>query len=526
MSDIASPAPEPAPSGVEAAVPQTGLAIGLVAAFAAATLAVHFVTAALTPYGIHRDEFLYLAMGQHLRFWRMDFPPAIAVLAKAARSVFGDTLFAVRFFPAIAGTLLVALTGLLTRALGGGRFAQGLAMLAVFLGPLFLRTATLFQPVVWDQLWWTLGFLALITIGQSADPRGWLLLGLAGGLGLLTKFSIGFFAAGVLGALLLARQRVALAGRWPWLAVLVALGVGSASLVGQLRLAFPVVLQMRELQSQQLQRVTGAEFLIGQVWMLGPAVLLAAAGLVYLLAARSMRPYRLVGWTCVVAFLVLLVLHGKAYYIGPIYPTLFAAGATALGTLSGLWGRAAKWIMVLLIFSFGVVGIPFGLPILPPPQMARYANAMGVKAAVTTNRGTALPLPQDYADMLGWEEQVAAVARVWESLPPDPRAQAMLLARNYGEAGALEFFGPRHGLPRRVLLPGNDLLWPLPAGQACEVVVALGIAPEDLRRFFRTVRLVARFDQPWMVPEERNLPLCVAETPYGDPAEAWPRRKR
>jgi 4-amino-4-deoxy-L-arabinose transferase-like glycosyltransferase len=524
--DITGPSPEPACSRLQIAVLRPRLAIGLIGVFATAKLIIHFVTVVLTQYGIHRDEFLYLAMGQHLRFWCMDFPPAIAVLAKVARSLFGDTLFAVRFFPAIAGTFLLVLTGLNTRELGGGRFAQGLAMFALLLGSLFLRPATLFQPVVWDQLWWTLGFFALIKIAQSSARRWWLLLGVAGGLGLLTKFSIGFFALGVLVAMLLSSQRVALATRWPYLAVLVALLVGSASIVGQIRLDFPVVIHMRELQTEQLQRVSFAEFLAGQVLMLGPTILLAVAGLGGLLAARALRPYRVVGWTCVASFLVLLFLHGKAYYIGPIYPTLFAAGAATIETIPGRWRRVVGVLMIVLIAGWGAGGLPFGLPIVPPPQMARYAAAWGGKAAVTTNRGTTLALPQDYADMLGWEKQVSAVARVYESLPPDKRAQAVLVARNYGEAGALEFFGPRHGLPRRVLLPGNHLLWPPPADKSCDVAVTLGISTEDLGRFFLSVNLVTRFDNSWMVEEERNVPICVAETPYRSIDEAWSRPKR
>lgn len=523
--DTASGSSEPGRPGPEADELRPQLAIGLIAAFAAAKLLAHLITIAATPYGIHRDEFLYLAMGQHLRFWCMDFPPAIAVLAKVARSLFGDTLFAVRFFPAVAGTLLLVITGLIARELGGRRFAQGLAMLALFAGPLFLRPAALFQPVVWDQLSWTLGFFALIKIAQSADSRWWWLLGLAGGLGLLTKFSIGFFAVAVLAAMLVSCQRGALATRWPYLAVLVALGVGSASIVGQIRLDFPVAIHMRDLQTQQLQRVTFAEFLGGQVLLLGPAILLAAMGLIFLLAARAMRPYRVVGWTCVAAFLVLLFLHGKAYYIGPIYPTLFAAGAVAVGSLPQHAQRAAHVLLIPVLAAWSIIGLPFGLPIVPPRQMASYAAALGIKAAVTTNRGTTLALPQDYADMLGWEEQVTAVARVYESLSPDQRARAVLVANNYGEAGALEFFGPRHGLPRRVLLPGNERLWPPPADNSCEVAVTLAISTNDLHRFFRSVKLVGRFDHRWMVEEERNVPICLAEQPYRSIAEAWPGRK-
>jgi hypothetical protein len=500
------------------------LAVGLVLVFVGANLAAHFITVAVSPYGIHRDEFLYLAMGDHLRFWSWDFPPAIAVLAKLARALFGDTRFAVRFFPAIAGTGILILGAVIARELGGGRLAQGLAMLTLFWCPLFQRPASLFQPVVLDQLCWTLGFLALIKISQNPQGRGWWLLGVAGGFGLLTKFSIGFFALGVLGAIICSRQYRLLSTSWPYLAALVALLLGSASIIGQIRLNFPVLIHMQDLRRQQLQRVTPTEFLFGQVLNLGPAILLAGAGLGYLLLNKSARTYRVAGWTCVFAFLILLLLQGKAYYIGPIYPTLFAAGAVALERVGGRLRQTGTLLTVLLVGGWGLIGLPFGFPLVPPSPMAKYAAALGIKAATTTNRGTSLPLPQDYADMLGWEEQVSAVSGVYESVPQDQRAEAVLVARNYGEAGALEFFGPRHGLPQRVLLPGNYLIWP-PPDRLPDVAITLGFSATELSHFFRSVKPVSTFDHPWMVDEERNVPICIAQGPYGNLDDAWPRRR-
>jgi len=521
----ANSVPLPLPVTAPEAAPRQPLAWGLLIGFAAVKLFALFLTVAVTPYGIHRDEFLYLAMGEHLRLWGMDFPPGIALLAKAARGVFGDTLFAVRFFPALGGTCVLVLAGVIAREMGGGRLAQGLAMLGVLLCPVFLRPSVLFHPVVFDQLCWTLGFLALIKIAQGSRGRWWLLLGVAGGLGLLTKFSIGFFALAALAALLLTQHRRALATPWPYLAVLVALLVGSPSIIGQVRLDFPVVFNMRDLEGQQLQRITPAEFLQGQVLMLGPPVLLAGVGVATLLVRRSMRPYRVAGLTCLFAFLLLLVLHGKPYYVGPIYPTLFAAGAVALERCPGRLGRAATVVMVVLTVAWGMLVLPFGLPMVPPAPMARFAVALGIKAATTTNRGTTLPLPQDYADMLGWEDQVRAVAKAYQSLPAEKRAEAVLIASNYGEAGALDFFGPRHGLPRRVLLPHTVVMWRPSPGESADVAVTIGISPENLAPAFRTVRLVSTFDNSWMVDEERHVPICVAESLNRNVQDAWAPRK-
>lgn len=497
------------------------LAWGVITAFAAIKLGLHFVTVAVTPYGIHRDEFLYLAMGQYLRFWRMDFPPEIGVLAKASRALFGDTLFAVRFFPAVAGAILIVLTGMLAREFGGGRRAQVLSMLAVLVGPLFLRAAALFQPVVFDQLWWTLGLFAVVKIAAGGGRHWWVWLGLTGGLGLLTKFSIGFFAAGVGLGLLLSDQRRWLATPWPYVAGAVALAAGSASLVGQIRLGFPVVVHLSVLRNDQLLRLSPLDFLSGQLEMFGPALVLGLIGFVYLMRAGAMRRYRVVGWTCAGAFLMLMALRGKAYYIGPIYPALFGAGAAALAKSSTRLCRTTYGLLAGLVVLYGLMALPFGLPVLPPGDMARYATALGQKGAVTTNRGEVLALPQDYADMLGWEERVKAVARVYHDLPPDKQARAVLLAANYGEAGALEFYGPRYGLTGGVILRNSGVLFS-PGAKPGEVAVALGLSPEFLSRFFRSVELVTRYDHPFTVTEERNVPIVVAEGPNRSIREMWP----
>ncbi len=517
------------PAAAATALPRPPVDVGVLVAFGVAKLAMHVGTLLATPYGFHRDEFLYFAMGAHLQLWRMDFPPAIALLARGVRATLGDSLLAIRLAPAVAGTAVLALAVLLARELGGRRFAQALAALAVLANPLFMRTAALFQPVVLDQLWWTVGLYALVRLGRTADPRWWIALGVAGGLGLLSKFSVAFFAASVLVALLATPARRALATRWPWLAALLALLIGSPSLVGQLRLGFPVVSYTRELQTVQLVHVSAFDFFTGQ-FLLGPSVLLAAAGLAYLLAGREARPFRVVGWTCAAAFGILALLHGKPYYVGPVYPTLFAAGAVwlerwALAAGGSRQRRAASYALrgaaVVLVAGYGLAVLPLGLPVLPPAEMARYARAMGVTSAVTTNRGEVEALPQDYADMLGWEDQVAAVARVYRGLPPEDRARAVLVGDNYGEAGALEFYGPRYGLPPVISSAGTYWFFG-PGERPGEVVIALGDEPEQLARFFESVSLVGYVDRPWGVPEERHVPISLCRRPQRTLQEIWP----
>jgi Dolichyl-phosphate-mannose-protein mannosyltransferase len=500
-------------------VPSTSPAWRVIAWLAVATLVLHLVANAVTPYGFHRDEFLYFAMGRHLRLFRMDFPPAIAILSEAVRGTLGDSLSAIRLVPALFTTLLVVLAGVFAWELGGGRYAQFLAGLAVLGSPLFMRSGNLFQPVVLDQVAWSLGLLALTRLARTGDGRWWLAIGAACGLGLLAKFSIAFIGLGILVATILTPMRRQLGTRWPWLGAALALAIGSPSIVGQIRLDFPIVLQMQGLSEWQLQHVTPFGFVVAQ-FLFGPGTLLALAGAVGFAVVAALRPFRVVGWACVATFLLLLGLRGKAYYFGPAYPALYAAGAVTLEHIvRPRLGRWVRWGMVGLVSAFGVFALPLGLPILPPQVMVHYAGNIG--AARRTNQGEFGQLPQDFADMLGWEAQVRAVARVYHELPPAERDEVVIVGDNYGEAGALDFYGPRYGLPPPISAAGT--FWQFGPGQRPgTVVIVLGEEPRSLHDYADSVVLAARVANPWGVAEERDVPIVVGRRPRTTIQALWP----
>jgi hypothetical protein len=487
---------------------------------------VHVIAAAITPYEFHRDEFLYFSMGTHLRLFHMDFPPMIALLSELLRHTVGVSVWTYRLLPALAGTALFALVLLCVRRLGGGRSALVLAGLAMLSGPLFLRTASLFQPVVLDQLWWTAALYALLRLEQTDEPRWWWALGLAGGLGLLTKFSIFFIGFGVLLAILLTPRRRALLGPGPWIALGIALVVGSPSLIGQVTLGWPILDQMEGLRAGQLARVTWGEYVGNQPLMTGPAFLLAVAGAVALMGRGELARYRSVGISAVATFLLLGVLHGKPYYAGPVYPVLFAAGAVWVERLGRARARAAAtWGMGLASAAYGIGLAPLGLPILPPEPMARYAARLGLTAATRTNVGDQLPLPQDYADMLGWREKADAVALVVGSLTAEERERTVLFGANYGQAGLLDLYGRRLDLPPVVSLAGSFFLFG-PGRRPGDVIVFLGVEPEQLVSIScQSLEMPARVTNPWGVEEERDVPVVVCRGPNVTLQEFWRGRR-
>jgi 4-amino-4-deoxy-L-arabinose transferase-like glycosyltransferase len=492
-----------------------------VAALAAGTFLLHLVTNLVTPYGIHRDEFLYFAMGDHLRLWHMDFPPAIAILSVISRFVFGDSLAGLRIVPALVSTALVMLAALLAREMGGRRFAQGFAALAVVASVFFQRAGSLFMPVILDALTWTVGFYALVRLCRGDEPerRWWLLLALAGGIGLLTKFSILFFGFGVLVALLATPWRRALLTRWPWLVLLATLVIGSPSVIGQVNLGWPLVGQMQDLRQSQLEHVTVAGFLLTQL-MFGPTLVVGVWGAARLLVAPAVGRFRLIGWTVLVVWVTLIVLHGKAYYVGATYPILFAAGGLALEAGRRALASGIRWTVAGLTAAYGLLVLPLGLPIVKPAPLERYIHAIGAVQALRDNQGMPLRLPQDYADMLGWRERVAAVAQAYRALPPLERAQAVIIGNNYGEAGALEFYGPKLDLPQVVSAAGSFYYFG-PGLKPGAVAVTLGEGREGLYRLYDSVEVGPHLVNPLTVREEQDLTIYICRRPKTTLQAIW-----
>ena len=545
--------------------PTPPLAVVPLLLLAGLVVGLHAVVNRLSVFGLHRDELLYLAMGRHLDLWSMDFPPWIALLAEATRAVLGSTDVMLRMGPAAAHAALMVMAAVLARYLRGNTGAQLLAALAVATSPLFLRAGHLFQPVVFDQLWWTLALLALVKIGHAAlytppvaevmdaswttasghrrrlswDARAgaglahaaaspWMLLGIAGGLGLLTKFSILFLGAATAVALLVGPLRRTLRSTRPWLVVGVTLLLGAPSLVGQMQLGWPVAGQLRQLRQTQLVHVGVLEFLGGQL-MVGPAIALAAAGVYALFTTRWARPARTAALAAVGAFLLLLAMRGKPYYAGPIYPLLFAAGAVFLeqGPSRDRGFRAGAVLRLraaaALLLAFAGVTLPVALPMLSPAATARWVDALGLGMATRTNTGASLALPQDFADMLGWPELARAVGDAYAKLPPAQQADVTIVAANYGQAGALEFYAPRVGIPGAVSPAGSFWFWG-PGERVGDPLLTVGVPASELTGCARLLPRgrVTHPDTRWQVPEEQHVPLYLGEGPSPTLQERWP----
>lgn len=506
--------------------PGTAPAWGLLLAVAGAKLAVHLALA--NRYGYFRDELYFLDCGRNLAWGYVDAAPAIGLYAKVAL-LLGGSLPVLRGIAGLGGAAVVLLTGLLAWRLGGSRHAQGLASVAALATPVHLGIASLFSMNVFEPLFWTGCAYVLVRLADGASPRLWLLFGLLAGLGLLNKHSTAFFGLALLAGLLLSPMRRTLARPWPWAGAGVALLVFLPNLLWQAANGFPTLEDLRNVARTGKNVVLGpGEFLLAQVLQQGPHLLpFWLGGLAWLVLARSGR-YRALASAFAVFFVLMFAMKAKAYYLTPIYPMLLAAGAVGLDELferrqrlaGRVWPRAAVAAYSVL---FTVPVAPLVLPILDPPGFVAYTRRIGFEPprSEVAHRG---PLPQMFGDQFGWPELVSDVAKVWNGLAPEERARAAIFANNYGEAGAINLFGPAHGLPRAISAHQNHFLWGPPAFTG-DVLVVLQDDRESLESVCTSVEEAGRHQHPWGMAEE-NGPIWVCrglKTPLG---ELWPRLKK
>ena len=430
----------------------------LIAAFAILKLLIHFLTN--TNYGLHRDEFLYLAEGQHLAWGYMEVPPMIAFLAWIV-SLFGESIFAVRFFPALIGALTVWLIGLLVKDLGGKRWAIAFACLAFILAPAFLRSNWLFQPVSFNQFFWFLSAYWLIRLVKSENPKYWYYLGITAGLGFMTKYSIVFFLVALGIAFIFSPHRRWFTTKHPYIALGIAFLIALPNLFWQYQHNFPVVRHMRELSETQLINVNPTSFLINQFIMLWTATLVWLPGLCFLLFYKKFRDYRFIGITYLILLILILALSGKDYYTLGAYAMLFVFGGIGLESILKTKFSKIAVTFTMVFFIFG--GLPLSLPVLSMEKMVKYCeyliNEIGLDGPMRWEDGEVYPLPQDYADMNGWEELAEKVNQVYQQLSEEDRSQCHILGMNYGVAGAINYYGKKYSLPEVHSLSSSFFLW-------------------------------------------------------------------
>ena len=490
---------------------------------ALATLLLHFVFN--SRYGSWVDELYFIACGEHLAWGYVDHPPLIGLVAATSRALLGDSLFALRFLPALAAAATVLLTGMTARELGGRRFAQSLAAVTIIVGPIYLLFGNLLTMNAFEPLLWIYCAYVTVRILKTNDPRLWLLVGCAYGVGLLNKYTMMVFGFGLVVGLLLTPQRVLLRNRWIWLAGGLAFLIFLPHLVWEAAIGFPSLELQHNARLYQHTEVSPLDFIWGQILLVHPLTFpVWLAGVYFYLGSERGCRFRVLGWASVAMLAMFLLLQVKTYYPAPLYPMLFAAGAVAIESFTVRCGR--RWIgaaAIAALLGGGALTAPYVLPVLPLEQLVAYMQTVSIREVRPERRKLGL-LPQIFADMLGWESFVAHVAKVYNSLPPEERGKCGILASDYAKAGAVDFFGRSYGLPRAISGHQNYYLWG-PRDYSGEVVLALGFPGDALRRVFREVEEADVVTCDYCMPDNQEIPIFVARGLEMPLSVFWPQLK-
>jgi len=518
--------------------------IWAVAAIALALLVFHCVFN--NRYGYFRDEFDYLSCANHLAWGYVDQPPLLPILVRGSREILGDSLRSIRFIPALAISATVLLTGLIAREFGGRRYGLILSAVAVAIAPAYLSDGSLLTTNCLEPLLW-MGCVYFAMLAITRNPRYWILFGVVAGLGLEEKYSIAIFGFGIVVGLLLTPQRRLLVNKWLWLGGFAAFLVFLPNLIWNIQNHWPFLELMHNIRADGRDvQLSPVDFFLQQILLVHPLnAPIWIIGLLALLFAPRLKEFRFLGWSYLVSLVMFIVLKGKNYYLAPIYPMLLAAGAVVIDgrltvgaarpwsgekfdALEGRTRSAAPTVLRVTILIILLVGgallAPLVVPVLRVDQFITYMNHLPFKPPRSEHSHERALLPQHYADQFGWEELTAKTAEAWSSLTSEEKRDCGVFAQNYGQAGAIDFFGPRYGLPPALSGHQTYYLWG-PRGYSGKCLIVIDDDKETLDQLFEQVQFVGSSDNPYAL--ERNIPVFICKrAKFGTLNDLWPRVKK
>ncbi|HVX49562.1 MAG TPA: glycosyltransferase family 39 protein [Chitinophagaceae bacterium] len=410
-------------------------------------------------YEPHRDEFLYLAEGSHMAWGFMEVPPMLSVFAWLTH-LLGDGMFWIKCWPSLIGACTFIVTGRIILSLGGKTFALVLCFLGFFYSG-YLRVHFLFQPNFLEVFFWTMMAYGIIRYIQ-ANKTSWLYVtGICAGLGMMSKYSALFFIVSLIAGIALTRHRKMLVNKHFWFAAITGFIIFLPNVIWQYNRHFPVLHHMAELNETQLQYVSHKSFITDQFMMFLPTVFLWVTGFIFAAFLKEGKPYRFYAFTYVFVIAILLALHGKNYYSLGTYPVLIAFGSYQLGKATEVRLKFLRYVLVIIPLLLTLNFVPIALPVLKPEPLAKLYRETNAKAtgALHWEDLKDHPLPQDFSDMLGWEEMARKTASAWNALDSNEKKHAIIYCDNYGQAGAVSFYAKKYHMPFAYSDNASFLYW-------------------------------------------------------------------
>ena len=467
--------------------------LGILVLIATVRLAFHLATNG--QYGFHRDELQTLDDARHLDWGFVAYPPVTPLIGRLELALFGTSLAGFRVFAAVAVSTVMVLTGLIAKELGGGRHLQILAAIAAGISPLSLIEGAVLQYVSFDYLWGVSAIYFLVRLLESEDPRWWVPLGGMLGLGMETRYTIGFLALGIVGAVLLTPLRRHLQTRWLWIGVALSILLFLPNVIWQARHGFISLEFLSYLHKRDARQGRYAGFYSEQLklcvnTLTAPLVLL---GLWFYFFRQEGKRFRFLAWVFAVTFVLFALFGARAYYTVPLYPMLIAGGSVFLGILADRLGVLGKRVVFGLQWALIAFGGVMAILIVTP--VAPFGSAVWRLSSRVHDQ---------FREEIGWTDLAQHVGAVYNSLPAEERARTGILTGNYGEGGALNLYGPSLGLPQAMSLT-NSFWYRGYDPRLPQTVIVVGFDLDEGQELFASCVVAGKNTNPFGVRNEESL---------------------
>ncbi len=489
--------------------------------FAIIVVFLHFYNNAFTTYGIFRDELYYIACSNHLSWGYVDQPPFCAFILFLSRNIFGESIFSIRLLPALSNGGAIFLAGVMTYKLGGKTFARILACTACAFAPGIIGISGIYSMNSFDILLWQIVLSLFIQLFTTQQSKYWYWIGFLIGVGLLNKTSMAWLAIGIGVAILLTDQRRWLKMKYPWIAAAISFVVFFPYIIWNVQNNFAHLEFMRNASGIKYASQNQMTFLLDLLRNNNPIAFPVWLAGFWLLFRQEPKEFRAVGIAIVTVLLILLVNgHSKGEYFNPAMLILFAAGAIQWERWIQLYNPVG-YAYAFIVLATGIMLLPFAIDVLPVNNFISYSQTVGI--GPKSNEGHELhSLPQHYADRFGWKEFAFDVANVFKTLTPEEQKYTAIYVHNYGEAGAIDFFGSQYGLLKA--LSGHNSYWiwgKEKIEDSVTVLIAVGGEAQDYADTFEIIEHAAIHSHPLAMPYETDLPIFVCKKPKLKLKEVW-----
>ncbi len=495
----------------------------LIAIFALIKIGLHLFTNAFASYGMFRDELYYLACAEHLDYGYVDHPPLSIWVLSVSRFLLGDSLFAVRLFPALFSGISLFMVGLITRELGGKKVAIAIVCTAMLVSAINLSFGTFYSMNVIDQMLWPILLFLLIKIINTEKPAYWIYFGIILGLALLNKISALFLGAGVFVALLATPQRYWFKTKWPYIAGAISILIFFPYIIWNSQHDWAHLEFIHNASTEKYAGLSPISFWKGQLLLNNPVTIpVWVCGILYFFLHKEDKIYHFLFWIFLtVGFILTINGTSKPEYLAAIFPLLFIGGALQIEQ----WSVQRKWVFYVALgtLMLGIPLFPLALPILPVETYIQYSGFLGIKPENAEGKETAA-LPQFYADMFGWEQKAAAIAEAYHNLSPEDQKKCVIFGDNYGRCGAVDYYADKFNLPKSIGGHNNYWLWG-PGSYSGELLLILSNDVGDKNELFEIVEDLGVVTCQYCMPYESNLHLYLCRDLKGEVEELWPAVK-